>query len=322
MLARAGWYTFAITGGGALSESWGLARGFQSFHAGGQEFARTVEQALEYVRHRDPRGPWFGFLHTYDVHCPYDPPAPYAGRFTSADAEPIEVAGRCGNPHFNQLELTPGQVRFLSDRYDDDVRRTDDALGALFAALEQLGLFEHTVVIVTSDHGEEFGEHGRVGHERTLYREALHVPLLVAAPGLEPRVVDEPVGLADVVPTVLELLGVEHQGSFDGRSLAPLLRGSVDPARPAGRLADLAWRQELASWIEGDEHWIVDLETRSVQRFDWKTDPDERADLASGSQPGLPERALELRRELERGAHAPLELELAEIYHQLEALGY
>jgi arylsulfatase A-like enzyme len=237
-------YTFGVTDGGWISEPWGFARGFESFHAADQDIERGVDVVLQYVRHRTEKGPWFGFLHTYDVHCPYDPPPPYAGRFQSEGAEPIEVAGRCGNPHFNATKPSPGQARFLSDRYDEDARRVDDALARLFAALDELDLWDETVVIVTSDHGEEFLEYGQIGHERTLSPEVLAVPLLVAAPGLGPRVVDAVVGLADVVPTVLELVGRPVPPRLDGRSLVPLLRGEADPGREPFVLSELGWQVE------------------------------------------------------------------------------
>jgi len=241
---RGSHYSFAVTDGGWISETWGFARGFDSFHARDQEIERAVEQVVEYVRHRRDKGPWFGFLHTYDVHCPYDPPPAYAGRFASADAEPIEVAGRCGNPDFNALQLTSGQARYLSDRYDEDVRRVDDALAVLFAALDALDLWRDTVVIVTSDHGEEFLEHGQIGHERTLSPEVLSIPLLIAAPGVAPGVAEEVVGLADLVPTVLELIGRERPDRLDGRSLVPLLHGEPDTARTGWVLSELGWQVE------------------------------------------------------------------------------
>jgi len=241
---RGSHYSFAITDGGWISEHWGFARGFDSFQGRDQDVDRSVEEVLEYVRHRRDKGSWFGFLHTYDVHCPYDPQPPYAGRFRSPDAEAIEVAGRCGNPDFNAMHLTSGQARYLSDRYDENVRRVDDALAKLFAALDALDLWKSTVVIVASDHGEEFLEHGQIGHERTLSAEALAIPLLVAAPGIAPRVVEDVVGLADVVPTVLELTGRSREGRLDGRSLVPLLRGEPDAGRADCVLSELAWQVE------------------------------------------------------------------------------
>jgi arylsulfatase A-like enzyme len=323
-LGRAGHYGFAITDGGWLGEAWGFARGFRSFHARDQDLERAVEQVLEYVRFRDPEGPWFGFLHTYDVHCPYDPPAPYHGTFASADAEPIEVEGRCGNPHFNALELSPGQMRYLSDRYDEDVRRADDALARLFAALDELELWERTLVIVTSDHGEEFGEHGQIGHERSLHREVLAIPLLVAAPSVAARVESAPVGLADIVPTVLELLGLESDPTLDGRSLVPELRGLRDEQRPPRVLSDLGWQRELLSEMSTAEHCILDLESEAVRCFDLAADPGERQDRPPPMQEleAFRTRVQERRAALERGAFRPLALPHGVLTDEIEKLGY
>jgi arylsulfatase A-like enzyme len=297
---RGSHYSFAVTDGGWLSEDWGFARGFDSFHARDQEIERAVEQVLEYVRHRRDRGPWFGFLHTYDVHCPYDPPPPYAGRFASPDAEPIEVEGRCGNPHFNSMQVTAGQARYLSDRYDEDVRRVDDALGRLFEALDELDLWTSTVVIVTSDHGEEFLEHGRIGHESTLSAEALSIPLLVAAPGVAPRTAPEVVGLADLVPTVLELAGRPLEERLDGRSLVPLLRGEADAGRADWVLSELAWRVERVA--------------RTT-----RTGRDEIEPIAMVLDPhGL----LKLRAELLAGGYKPRPVDLSARADELRALGY
>jgi len=281
-LSQAGYYTFALTDGGWLSEPWGFSRGCASFQSRDQDLAETVEDALEFIRHRRPRGPWFGFLHTYDVHCPYDPPAPYAGTFRSPDAEPIEVAGRCGNPDFNAARPSAAQARFLSDRYDEDVRRADDALAGLFAACDELDLWRDTILIVTSDHGEEFQEHGQIGHERSLEREVLAIPLLVSAPGFAPRSVAAPVGLADVVPTVLELVG--RPAELDGRSLVGLMRGQPDPSRARAVLSDLAWQRELAAETSAEANRVFDLASPGAAL------PDELAKerarlLASGYKP-------------------------------------
>jgi arylsulfatase A-like enzyme len=293
-------YTFAITDGGWLAEPWGFARGFASFTAREQDVHAAAEEVNAYLRHRADKGPWLAFWHTYDVHCPYDPPAPWAGRYASAEAVPIDVAGRCGNPDFNAAGVTPGEARFLSDRYDEDVRRVDDALGRVFAQLDALDLWDSTIVIVTSDHGEEFLEHGQIGHERTLSREALAVPLLVHAPGIAPRVAREPVGLADAVPTVLELVGLAP-AQLDGRSLVPLMRGG-DPGRPPWVLSDLAWQVELVARTAADEQQVLDL-----------------------AAPEPPARAAELlaaRARLLASGYKPLPVDPGASADELRALGY
>ena len=327
MLAEAGYYTFAITDGGWLSEGWGFERGFASFHARDQDFAETVREALEYVRHRADKGPWFGFLHTYDVHCPYDPPEPWFSHFSSPGSTPIEVAGRCGNPTFNELDLTPEELRFLADRYDGGVRWVDDALAGLLAGLDAVGAWENTVVVVTSDHGEELGEHGRIGHEETVHRTVLAVPLLIAAPGLAPRTVQTPVGLADLVPSLLELCRVPPRTGLDGFSLVRLLTGHADGERPNRRLSELAWKAQLTSLLGSEDHLILDRTVGEARYFELADDPAEARDLARER----PKRALELHHalrarseSLQRGRRAPLRAPGAsgEVLERLRRLGY
>ena len=302
-LARAGYYTFGLTDGGWLSRGWGFDRGFRSFEAVDNDFSDCVDDAIDYMRHRSGKGPWFGFLHTYDVHCPYDPPEPWFSRYQSPGAVPVEVEGRCGNPHFNEQELASGEVQFLSDRYDGSVRRVDEALGRLFDHLDATGAWDDTIVIVTSDHGEEFGEHGQVGHERTLHREALFVPLLIAVPGHEPRLVRSPVGLADIVPTVLGAIGVgmglQPEGSLDGTDLRELLRlGGTDEG--AVRYSHLAWKEGLFARVNSEEHAIL-ATGKNEEVLRYALDDVAQAEDLCGSLP-CAELASALRRALEQQA--------------------
>jgi arylsulfatase A-like enzyme len=275
-LHGAGYDTFAFTGGGWLSAPWGFARGFDAFHAGEVDCADNAQKLLEMIRAQAPGRPWFGFLHTYEVHCPYDPPEPYRYLFESPDATPIEVAGRCGNPDFNSAALAPGQARFLSDRYDESIRSVDDGLGAFLAELERSGVLANTVVVITSDHGDEFGEHGRIGHEHSLQREVLEIPLLVAGPGIRPGTAAEPVGLADVVPTVLELLGLPARPS-DGRSLVPWLRGAGGSSRTEPCLSVLSWKENLLSTLDERRHLVLDRARGEARLYDLRADPGEQA---------------------------------------------
>ena len=281
-LKQAGYYTFGGTDGGWLSAPWGFDRGFDSFEAEPETFDRVVARACDFMRFRSDKGPWFGFLHTYDVHCPYDPPEPYFSTFAAPQSEAIEVAGRCGNPHFNQLDLTEGQLRYLSDRYDGGVRWVDAALAELFACLDALELWENTIVVITSDHGEEFGEHGQVGHERSLHPELLRIPLLVHVPGFEAAVISTPVGLADVVPTLLELTGFASELVLDGRSLVALLDHRADPERESQRLSDLAWQSDLRSLWSPQEHVIWNMAREGVEAHGESVSPARLAELREG----------------------------------------
>ena len=204
VLREEGFRTFAGTEGAYVSRRYGFARGFERWDDEQTSFAQTLEDARRFLALLDEGERAFLFLHTYAIHCPYDPPERYTRMFRSAGAEPLEVAGRCGNPDFNRLDLSPAQFAFLSDQYDAGIRAADEALSAFVDWLDATERADEVLWIVTSDHGEELGERGQVGHERSLHDELLRVPLIVRGPGVAPAVRDVPVGLADVAPLALE----------------------------------------------------------------------------------------------------------------------
>jgi len=289
-----GFETLGFTGGAYLDPRFGFDRGFEHYHPVGLTLSGALAAAQRKLAERDPDDRFFLFLHTYDVHCPYEPPPRYALAFRSEEAAPVETAGRCGNPHFNAMDLTPAQALHLSDRYDASIRHADDRLAAFAQWLAEEELLAETLLVVVSDHGEELLEHGRIGHEDTLYRESLHVPWILAGPGLAPRVVEEPAGLADVAPTLLDLLGVPEKLGR-GRSLADRVRGGdTAGAAPAPRFSRNEWRIPLRSLVWGRWHLVSWPETGRSELYDWRSDPREMRDLWGRD----PERDRELRERL------------------------
>src|SRR5436309_4712262 len=225
LLRARGYRTAAFTGGGWVLGVYGFARGFERYEDHGLDFPTALELAERKIRDFATDDRFFIFVHTYEVHCPYDPPSSYAARFrTRPPEDELETRGRCGNTYYNTSGLTPGQAKFLSDRYDASIRYADDLLAGFLERLEAGGRLSDTLVVVLSDHGEEFLEHGRIGHRATQYIESLRIPWIMVGPGLEPRVVQEPAGLADVMPTVLGLLRIPPPPS-DGVSLLRVLQG-------------------------------------------------------------------------------------------------
>jgi len=308
VLSARGWFTAAFTDGGFLSADRGFGQGFLEFSTPADRpfgLESALAAARKAITERAGDRPFFLFIHTYDVHCPYDPPVPYYDMFRSEGVEPIETTGRCGNPHYNKLmDLSPEQARFLSDVYDGGIRWADAHLQSFFDFLAESGLLESTAVVLTSDHGEEFLEHGQIGHERTLYRPSLMIPLIVRAPGVEPRVVDAPAGLVDVVPTLADLLGLPSMPDWEGRSLLPAMRGERLPVANDGfRYSSIRRAGNLDSWLGPDTHLIWDQDHGTVELYDLANDPLERTNLLLER----PERAEAL-----RGA-------LAEFVERLEA---
>ena len=166
--------------------------------------------------------PFFAFFHTYDLHSDYLPEAryreelvrPYSGHF---DGRSQTLTGIV----LGRLHPAPADIDHLRDLYDAALRQLDDHLGTLFAELERRGLLASTLVVVTADHGEEFFDHGNVGHGRSLYQEMLHVPLLVRGPGVAAGLrIEQPVQLVDVAPTLLAWLHAKPLASAGGRDLA------------------------------------------------------------------------------------------------------
>jgi arylsulfatase A-like enzyme len=329
VLREHGFHTIGLTAGRFLTERFGFDRGFAYFDDGGLRFGQALAAANARIAEMDAAERFFVFIHTYDVHCPYDPPPAYAARFeTRPEADHLETSGRCGQPHYNKMALTAGQARFISDRYDGSIRYADDLLGDFLTRLERLGVLDTTVVAIVSDHGEEFLEHGKVGHRATLYIQSLRVPWLMSGPGLPQQVVREPAGLADVMPTLLDLLAVPAP-PMRGTSLVPVIRGERAARGDRMVFSQNDWGLPLYSAVVGDHHIIVD-NLRAVARFyDWREDPEERTDRA-GRDAGRDRelwlaarsRFTELKKDEARVAAEKVSVISAEERDQLRALGY
>jgi arylsulfatase A-like enzyme len=329
VLRDAGFHTIGLTAGRFLEKRFGFDRGFAYFDDGGLRFGRALAEAGARIAGMDAAERFFVFIHTYDVHCPYDPPPAYAAKFeTRPETDHLETSGRCGNPHYNKMALTAGQARFISDRYDGSIRFADDLLSVFLTRLERLGVLDTTVVAIVSDHGEEFLEHGKIGHRGTLYIQSLRVPWLMAGPGLPPLVVREPVGLADVMPTLLDLLDVPAP-PMRGASLMPVIRGEREARGDRMLFSQNDWGPPLYSAVVGDHHIIVN-NIRAVARiYDWREDPEERTNLAGGGAGWNRElwlaarsRFTALKNDEARVAAEKLGAASEEQLEQLRALGY
>jgi hypothetical protein len=232
ILQRAGYRTISYNGGGQVSATFGFGRGFEVYESVAKQdtFAQKVDAAIDWLD-ANPGEKFFLFLHTYEPHAPYTPDPRYVD---------LVDAGDDGDPPFridpaplNDLDdirgpLDPQRVRTLVRRYDGEIRSMDEAFGRLIDSLVAKDLYDNTTVVFTSDHGEALGEHGAVAmHSHTLYDELLHVPLIVKLAGSRPAsdVIEPQVRSIDIMPTLLELLGLESPAEVEGRSLVGLMDG-------------------------------------------------------------------------------------------------
>lgn len=208
--------------------------------------ARVADRADAFLSHTAADEPLFLFLHLFDPHYDYIPPEPFDTRFDpdyQGDFDPRNYFSNKGvydpskRPRRQISERDLEHVRAL---YRGEIAWTDAMIGRVLDRLDQLGRLDSALIIVTSDHGEEFFEHGGRGHRNSLYEEQLRVPLLVRPPLDHPSVgaVASTVQLSDLMPTILEFTGIEIPPSVQGRSLMPALAGESFDSRPS--LAALA----------------------------------------------------------------------------------
>lgn len=227
----------------------GIVRGFQEQYlkddsdkkAGTEE---VIDHAIDML-HRQGQGPLFYFTHLIDPHAPY----------YKRDKE------KRGTPY---------------DAYLGEVTFADQHLGRLMKAIDDLGLRERTVLIVSSDHGEGFGEHGIHFHNKSLYEVMVHVPLFIQLPERKARTVDTHVSMMDIGPTVLDLCGAPTPGYFMGESLVPLLAG--DPP-PPNRPILMEKPTESAFLFPDGVKVLLRLRPVSEEIYDLSNDPDEETDL-------------------------------------------
>lgn len=252
--------------------------------------------------------PFFVFLNYYEAHRPYLPPEPYRSRFVPNGEGLDPRAVRIAEPGDDTL---PAKTAWAVNAYDGAIAYLDAELGALFDHLEASGALDNTLVIITSDHGEEFGEHRVFDHGHSLYRQALEVPLIVLLPGRDPAgvVVERPVTLRSLPATILDLLDLDSGGLIPGRSLAPLWTDQDDRTPIDTLFADVrrAIRQpewypasegDLQSIVSDGAHYILNRGTGREELYDFMLDPAEESDLSASTE--WNEHAARARRVLER----------------------
>jgi len=249
VLAEHGYETVGFADGGNVSHAFGFDRGFRRYRSFQQGVREKIDQSLLWMdRLRDEERPFFLFVHTYEVHAPYLPPRPWINRFVrpydgwikeqcfDADGRVLADATDNFNAIFNdQKRIGPEDAAYLRDLYDAGVAYTDHEFQRLFDGLHERGVTDDLLVILISDHGEEFGEHGAFGHKQ-VFDEVTHVPLVLNGPMLsirQERVLDL-VSLVDVMPTILDLVDIPIPDQVVGRSLrAAFEEGRALEARPA-----------------------------------------------------------------------------------------
>jgi arylsulfatase A-like enzyme len=302
ILRENGYATGAIVNTWMLNPELGLSRGFDYYSAPGTTLRSadgSTGDALAWIDAQEG-APFMLFVHYFEPHLPYEPPAPYdtlydptyKGRigkaFVLRDQFP-EVKG----VNFDQLRsATPEDWNHIKALYDGEIAFTDAAIGDLVDGLDERGLLERTMVVLVADHGEEFYEHQGIGHGHSLFSEVIKVPLILSLPRIIPKNVKiaQQVRLIDVMPTALDILGIKAESHMEGVSLVPLLNGGGETAQGEGCLFPprLAYSEGLlhgpqqASLSAYPWKLICNLATGQERLFNLRDDPGEQRPLTGG----------------------------------------
>lgn len=282
-LRSAGYHTLGMSANGWVSHPFGFDRGFDRFLLADNLKAPEVNRKL--LPQLDSlKPPFFLYIHYIDPHLPYEPGVGWDGKpLTAAErAHPVTIE-EVDATHF--LHRSPELLARARDLYDGEIRGVDDALRAVVGRLTQRGLMQHTVLVVTADHGEELEDHGRMSHGQTVYQELLQVPLVIRSPRLPAGRRPGRASLMDVVPTLLDLLGIDRSGEdLDGVSLAPQL--AQHPQKAAAPAADRPFLSYLdfvdgsgLSLIRGSHKLVLGKNPYRKELFDLAADPHEQTNL-------------------------------------------
>ncbi len=269
-LKKAGYATGGAVSSVVLARTTGAHRGFdfyeddveptavnQSLGRVQRDGAETAARLSNWIRKRG-RKPFFAFLHLFEPHSPYEPPEPYRSRYR--------------------------------DAYDGEIARADEIVGGFLRFLKEREIYDRSVILFLSDHGEGLMDHGEEEHGVFLYREAIRVPLFLKLPGSRSggESVSAPVGLADVFPTVAKLVGLAPPEGLSGISLTE----TMEKAEPSPRRIysetlypriHLGW-SDLASLVDERHHYI---EAPRPELYDMVADPGEKKNLAAGLSPAF-----------------------------------
>lgn len=294
-----GYETGAIVNVLFLAPKYGIARGFGDFDfrppEANQRDQRTAgevtDRAIAWIRRHEASSdrPFFYLAHYFDPHLTYDPPASYRKRF----ALPVDHArdDELFGTESDMIRLRAGAVdakllpmNRLERLYNGEVAYTDEQVGRLVDTLDEMGLAESTLVVLTADHGEEFLDHGGYEHGHTLYDELIQVPLIFRQPGtIAAGRASATVGQIDVGPTVCGLAGIPPEATFQGHSLEPMMSGGSVENRVVLSQGNV-WGASLSSLRFGGYKLIERPD--GVELYHLATDRRERRDLSRSAGHG------------------------------------
>ncbi len=267
-LQSQGFRTGSFIANGYVSDAFGFKQGWHSYTNYIREekvtdAGRLVDDALKFIdKNNDER--WFAYVHTIDPHVPYSAPKKWKFKRWNDAGEgkyrgpikPQATGNQLADIKTGKLKLTDRDKRYLEHLYDSEVEYNDTEFGRLIKGLKERGVYDDTVILIMVDHGEEFFDHGSVGHGHSLYEELVHTPFIVRYPGVMPSGarVQDVVSMTDVVPGMLDVLGVPPMKDVEGTSFVDRVR-TGDTPRPHVAVTEFLYRHK--SLHSGRYHWLT-----------------------------------------------------------------
>ncbi len=308
VLDEEGYNTIGFANAAFVSPMVHLDRGFDFFdhrytyNRNYRKADETIDAVLAELGNT-PKDANFFMIHLFDPHLSYGAPPPFRFEYTGERREPRPPVTLSQCRKLDQLDPAnpPGDetIGYLQGLYTGEVSFVDAQIGRLVEALKSRDMYDDAMLIVTSDHGEEFWEHEGFEHGHTLYDELLRVPLIIKYPeAMTPPVqlIASQVRLIDIMPTVFDWLEIDKPESFIGESLTSLVEGEIDESRPAFSEGTLYGRDQIA--LRGERYKYIhtlNAEAEAMgELYDWRKDPGETENL-SAARPDL---AREMRRRL------------------------
>lgn len=284
---RAGGYaTGTFISNGNASDIFGMAQGFEkigdvfrneNYSGWGQDITDAFENWLGETHHRK----FFAYLHYREPHAPFNPPPEWKFKFTDPEYKGsiLESYETRKKINMGELQATEQDKDFIRSLYDANLNYADYEVGLVLKKLKELGIYDHTIVIVTADHGEAFWEHDFQGHNSQVYQESIHIPMVIKlARGSDPAKENaNPIRTIDIYPTLIDLLDLSHKNmNVDGRSFVPYFRSA--PADGREVVSQVIMERQYAL-LDHDYKYLVDLVYHKEELYNLKTDPQEKNNL-------------------------------------------
>ena len=286
-LKKAGFKTAMFSSNGYVSGKWGFDRGWdvnrnfirESLPNGSEYLWKTAKAWLTPIVAKKQ----FAYLATIEPHVAYTPRKEFLVKYWdkayTGPIKPVQSGVQLGLIKAGKLKVNDNDKKYLEALHDGEISQSDAAFAAFIADLKKMGIYEKSAVVVVSDHGDQFYEHGSVGHGDTVYQELVHVPLMIRAPGVFPagKVVHADVEVMDLYATLIDLAGVKPTPAAEGTTLAPLAHDEVGSTPRAALTVD----GQVSRGLKVQRYRMVHRGPGRIELYDEYDDPREQKDVAA-----------------------------------------